>query len=100
MDQLAPSQGYFSLVRWASDPTRAEARNVAVLLVDPSSGFAGVRSAPVSSISPRLHEQGLLDAVLVQLEHRFAQTEEPGVGLLDELHRSLERSLVVTAPQP
>jgi hypothetical protein len=94
------AQGYFSLLRWRSDATRDEARNVAVLLVDASGHFAGIRHAPLSTISPRVHDQGIMDEVLLGLEERFAS--EGGVTLeeLRELHALLQRALVVTEPRP
>lgn len=92
------SRGFFSLVRWRADVARDEARNVAVLLVAPEQG-AAFRSAPVSAISPRLKEQGLLDSILTQLEARFRQETRVRVEILEELHRSLQHSLYVTEPQ-
>ena len=58
-------QGYFSVVRWRHDSTRDEARNVAVVLVDEEGLGGGVRAAPLSQVSRRLHDQGILDALLV-----------------------------------
>jgi hypothetical protein len=90
-------QGHFSVLRWRTSPTRDEARNVAVLLVGADGG--ALRAAPLSSISPRLHEQGILDAVLVGLEKRL--TNGGGdVEALEGLSHSFDHALVVTDPKP
>lgn len=96
-DQLV--KGYYALLRWRLDPTRDEARNVAVLLVDEKGDFQGFRHAAVSSISPNLRDQGIVDDVLLGLATRF---EEDDVGLddLKKLHGSFQQSLVVTEPEP
>lgn len=95
-DELA--RGYFALLRWRVDATRDEARNIAVLLADERGRFGGMRHSPVSSISPRLRDQGIVDDFLLGIEERYEQ----GLRLRDlkELHRSLQRSLVVTQPEP
>jgi hypothetical protein len=98
MAESEVARAFYSLLRWRLDPTRDEARNVAVLLVDARGRFGGLRHAPVSSISPRLHDQGIVDDVLVGLQERF----DSGLALKDlqALHGSLQRSLVVTPPKP
>jgi hypothetical protein len=96
MDDVA--QGHFSLLRWRTSPTRDEARNVAVLLVGSGNGGA-VRAAPLSSISPRLQEQGILDDVLRGLGQRLSNGGAT-VEALGELHRTFEHALVVTEPRP
>jgi hypothetical protein len=95
-DELA--RGYYALLRWRVDVTRDEARNIAVLLADERGRFGGMRHAPVSSISPRLRDQGIVDDVLLGIEERY----ERGLRLrdLNDLHRSLRRSLIVTEPEP
>jgi hypothetical protein len=70
------------------------------MLVEPETGFRALRSAPVSAVSPRLHDQGLLDEMIVQLEGNLQSSERPGVDLLEDLHRSLTHSLVVSEPKP
>lgn len=91
-------QGHYALLRWRVDPTRDEARNIAVLLVDARGRFGGVRHAPVSSISPRLRDQGIVDDVLLGITQRI----DDGLRLRDlrELHSLLRESLVVTDPEP
>jgi len=96
----AIAQGYFSLLRWRSDATRDEARNVALLVVVPQAGTAVVRSAPLHRISQRLREQGIVDELLAGLEERFSSAARPGLDLLLELHETFQRSLVVTEPRP
>lgn len=100
MDDDVSTQGYFSLLRWRLDSTRDEARNVAVLLVDREGTFAGVKAAPISSISPRLHEQGILDSVIFELEAQFSAEDKPRLKLLEELHNSMQHSLYLTEPRP
>jgi hypothetical protein len=97
MDDVA--QGHYSLLRWRASPTRDEARNVAVLLVGADGGQGAVRAAPLSSISPRLHDQGILDDVLLGLEERLSRGGV-NVDALEELSQTFERALVVTEPEP
>lgn len=92
--------GYFSVLRWRSDPTRDEARNVAVILVDEAGRIGGVRAAPISSISPTLHEQGLLDEVVASLERRMASPEKLRLADLVAIRDQLQRSLYLTEPRP
>lgn len=99
MDSDVRRQGYYSVLRWRRDATRDEARNVAVLLTAPRGEFGDIRYAPVSSVSPTLHEQGLVDAMLVGLEKQFRSDNKPTVETLMELHRSLNRSLYLTEPK-
>lgn len=92
--------GYYSLLRWQRDPARGEARNVAVLLVDADGEVAGIKAAPVSAISPRLHEQGLLDGILLSLDRRLAGLDRPTVGDLREMSDTLIRSISLSEPRP
>jgi hypothetical protein len=94
-----PDQGYFSLLRWSTDPLRDEARNVAVLLVGAKGGFSAFKPAALSSISPKLHEQGLLDAALVSLDEQVSSNKFT-LERLEALHGSLQNSLYLTAPKP
>jgi hypothetical protein len=94
------TQAFFSVLRWRSDPTRDEARNVAVVVVDQNGTLGGVRAAPVSSVTKRLHDQGLVDAMLLALEKRFEGTEKPRLTDLEEMRRELQRSLYLTEPRP
>lgn len=92
-------RGFFSVVRWRSDATRDEARNVAVVLVEAEGQFGAVKAAPLSSVSRLLREQGILDAMLVGLEKRFAAEKKPTLIDLREMHESLQQSIYVTEPQ-
>ncbi len=94
------AQGFFSVLRWRLDPTRDEARNVAVLLVDREGSIGGVKAAPLSQISPRLHDQGLLDAVIAGIERQFAEAHKPTLGALTEWQATLQHSLYLTEPKP
>lgn len=92
--------GFYSLLRWCSDPARDEARNVAVVVVEAKGKWGAVRAAPISQISPRLQEQGIVDAMVVGLQRRIE--EEGGFGLeeLEHLRRGYERSISLTQPRP
>ena len=93
-------QGYFSILRWRSDPTRDEARNVAVMLVEAEGQFGALRAGPVSRISKRLREQGLLDTMIAGLEKQFSAESAPNLAELRDLQDSLRDSLCLTEPQP
>jgi hypothetical protein len=93
-------QGYFSLLRYRADITRDEAKNVAVLFVDTTSGTVTLRATRVNSVSSTLAEQGFLDGIVEQLAARFADQRHADVDVLQNLHESLERSIVVTEPRP
>lgn len=94
------TQGYFSILRWRMDPTRDEGKNVAVILVDPDGRIGGVRAAPISSISRQLHEQGLLDAVVANLEAQFEGSAKLTLQKLEAMRNDLQRSLSITEPRP
>lgn len=93
-------QGYFSVLRWRPDTTRDEARNLAIILVDSEGKLSRVRSAPLSTMSQKLREQGLLDALLVGLEEQFAGEVKPDLASLKDMRESLQDSLYITEPQP
>jgi hypothetical protein len=94
------TQAYFSVLRWQSDPTRGESRNVAVILVDEMGTVGALRAAPLSTISPSLHQQGLIDAVLQALERRMSSpTHRLRLADLHALRRQLQQSLQITEPR-
>lgn len=93
-------QGFFSILRWRNDVVRDEAKNVAVVLVDPEGQFGGVKPAPLSRVSPRLHEQGILDAMIVGLQKQFVAQHKPDLEALNRMQESLVRSVYLTVPQP
>jgi hypothetical protein len=97
-DQLV-QRGYYSVLRWASDPTRDEARNVAVMLVDSEGQFGGLKSAPLSSVSSSLKQQGFLDTLLVGLQQQFDSPEIPDLNKLRAMQSVLTRSLYLSEPQ-
>jgi hypothetical protein len=100
MDGSLATTGHFAVLRWRNDGTRDEARNVAVIVVSGDGRQTALRAAPISSISPRLHDQGILDAWLVGLEHQFRHADEGALELLVRLHDSLHHSLYLTEPKP
>lgn len=97
VDSIA-GRGYFSLLRWRAEPSRDEARNIAVLLVNESGEIGAIKAAPISSISPRLHDQGLLDRVIAGLEAQFEGEPKPSVGRLREWQESFRHSISLTPP--
>ncbi len=100
MDDPVTSTGHFSVLRWRHDGTRDEARNVAISVVGGEGRRAVLRAAPISSISPRLHDQGILDAWLTGLERQFETANIGGLELLTSLHDTLHHSLYLTEPKP
>jgi hypothetical protein len=97
-EQLA-RPGFFSLLRWRSDATRDEAKNLAVIVVEERGRFGGVRHAPLSTISQSLRDQGIMDELLAGLDARFVDGPRVTLRQLTRLHETLHRALVVTAPQ-
>lgn len=91
--------GHFSILRWTSDATRDEARNVAVVLVSDDEASSTIRSAPLSTISPRLRDQGILDKWLLGLEQQCISGEF-GLKALEGLQASMHHSLYLTTPKP
>jgi hypothetical protein len=100
MAEKLMQRGYYSILRWTSDPTRDEARNVAVLLVDAEGQFGGLRAAPISALSSNLRQQGLLDSLLQGLTQQFEAQDKPDLGRLTSLQLALSRSLYLTEPAP
>lgn len=100
MEMKAHERGYYSVVRWRSDPTRDEARNIAVLLVDAEGQFGGIRSAPPSALSGDARQQGFLDAMLHGLENQFTNEDRPDLDRLRELYDTLNNTLYLTSPRP
>jgi hypothetical protein len=100
VEVTAHERGFFSVVRWRSDATRDEARNVAVVLVDAEGQFGGIRIAPPSALSSDPRQQGFLDAILHGLEAQFSDKQRPDLARLREISDALSQSLYVTAPKP
>jgi hypothetical protein len=96
----AVAQGYFSLLRWRPSVTRDEARNVAVILVSEDASFGGIDSLPISSVSARLAEQGIVDSLVYELRGRFDRGDNLSLDELETLRTNLGRSLLVTEPEP
>lgn len=93
-------RGFYSLIRYRSDAVRDEHRNIAIAFVDETGDFAAIKSAPISSLSPQLRSQGLVDAMLVGLARDLgAHKRLDGLGRLDELRGLSSSVLIVAAPQ-
>lgn len=93
------STGYFAILRWRSDSTRDEARNVAVVLVDEVGKLGGIRAASISTISPILREQGILDSIIFSMQKSFESEIKPDLAKLRDWHESLEQSIYFTEPK-
>ncbi len=93
-------QGFFSLLRWRREVGRDEAKNVAVILVDHQGRWGGVKAAPISAVSQRLREQGILDQIVHGLAERFEGTKKPTLGMLREWQGTMQNSLYLTEPRP
>lgn len=93
------SRAYFSVLRWRKDPTRDEARNIAVVVVDVERESGLFEAVPLSMVSERLHEQGLLDQMLVGLEKQVVAKGGFTLESLRDLQGKLTGSLVLTEPK-
>jgi len=91
--------GYYSILRYRRDVARDEAKNLAVLLVTEDGSAGGFKSAPVSTISKVLRQQGLLDSLLDGLRRQFSGELKPTLADLEKMHEQLDRSIVVTEPR-
>jgi hypothetical protein len=92
--------GYYSLVRFAVDVTRGEARNVAVVLVGDLPEDGAVRAAPLSHVAPKARQAGVLDAVLRSLASRVKSGQIVGhAGLLSVASTSAS-AVSITVPRP
>jgi hypothetical protein len=69
-----------------------------VVVSDGSRG--GIKHAPIYGISPKLHEQGILDTALQGFKGRFEGRHEFSIGELQEFRMSPSDSLYFTEPQP
>jgi len=99
MDKVEARRGFFSVVRWVKEPARDEAKNLAVVLLDPDSGYGGLRSAPLSSVSKGLKTQGILDSVLAGLEAKASESPKEALNEIGELADSADHSIQFTAPR-
>jgi hypothetical protein len=71
-----------------------------VVVVEERGAVSGFKPAPVSSISSRLHEQGLLDAALQGLEGQMTGSTAFTMERLTALRAQLGNSLYLTEPAP
>lgn len=92
-------RGYFSVLKWRSNPTRDEAKNIGVILVDPEGEYGGILTAPPSFLSKRLRDQGIIDSLLEGFRERFNQPEPPNLEELENLSTDFVNTLVLTAPK-
>lgn len=102
----APTTGYYSLVQYCPDRSRAESANVGVLLYVPSQAFLQVRLAHGNDRIRRFFQDeigdlGQLNLMKRMLEHRIID-EAAGIRTPGELEHFLTRfanELVFTAPR-
>jgi len=93
-------RGYYSLVRYRSDPARGEGRNIAVVLVDAEGQFGGVRMASATALSQNAHQRGFLDTMLRGFKAQFEGSSKPDLSRLKELSDQFDRSIQITEPLP
>jgi hypothetical protein len=72
---------------------------VGVLVIDEHGVVSGFQPAPISSISPRLHEQGILDAALQGLSDQVNGPTPFTLERLTALQEQLRNSLYLTPPK-
>jgi hypothetical protein len=94
------TRGFYSLLRWRTDVGRDESKNIAVIAVAERGAMSDLRPAPVSALSSRLHDQGLLDAAIVALQHEVTSSPPFTLERLTALHEQLDTSLYLTKPKP
>lgn len=96
---LIGRRGFFSVLQYRSDPSRDEARNLALLLVDEPGGYAAVKAAPIGAVCLRLRDQGIVDSLLVGLARSLTQDSRNGFERLTSLHSSLQDALSLSEPR-
>jgi hypothetical protein len=94
------SEGFYSILRYTPDSARGEAKNVALMLVDERRDIARLRVAPLSQITPKLNEHGVLDKLLVQFGSRLQAGELRDQAQVNALSRAIGPTLSLTAPIP
>ena len=94
------AEAAFAILRWRPDPTRDEARNVAVMLTDSTGTRAGFLSAPLGSLQLGGSTAGLLDAVVNGLDVQFKAATKPTLRDLVEWRSRFTESIYLTEPQP
>lgn len=92
-------RGYFSILRWRRNPTRDEAKNIGVVLVEPEGEFGGIRKAPPSGLPQRLKEQGMIGDLLKGFAEQFESEHPPNLDELNELRAKFVNALVFTEPR-
>lgn len=104
---MATSKGYYSLVQFCPDPSRAEAANVGVLLLCPEAGFISARVSRSNGRIAQFFGRGSYDKDLVnaakqallnrlELERGSLQT----VADLQRFIRTRANDLLLTPPRP
>jgi len=94
------TEGFYSVVRYSPNPARDEVKAVALMLVDEQRDLAQLRVAPLSQITPRLTEHGLLDEMLVRLATRMQAGEIRSRIEVEDLRGAIGPTLSLTPPMP
>jgi hypothetical protein len=92
-------EAFYSVLRYTPDPARNEARNIALLVVGEGHRLF-FRTAPLSQVTRRLHEQGLLDALLARFEARAKNGELSSPVTVADIASSLNGPIELTSPKP
>ena len=71
-----------------------------MIVVQSQGEWGAVRAVPISSISPRLAEQGIVDSMIDGLQRRIERERGFGLEDLTRLREHFERSISLTEPQP
>lgn len=100
-------RGYYSLIQFCPDPSRAEAVNLGVALFCPEAGFLGARTAAGNRAAAKLVgragiDRAALNAAKRAIERRF-EVDRASFQTLDDFQRFAETRanvLKLTAPRP
>lgn len=88
---------FYTVLRYSPDPARDEARNIGLLVVG-DHRHAWFKTAPLSRVTPKLHEQGLLDAILARFESRVKEGEFRNLNQVSDLAVRLRGPIQLTSP--
>lgn len=104
---MTPKRGYYSLIQFCPDPSRAEAVNLGVLLFCPEARFVAARMSQGNGRAAKLVgrtgiDSASLNAAKRAIEHRL-QMDWEGFQTLEDLQRFVDTRanvLKLTTPRP
>jgi hypothetical protein len=99
LSSVVEMDAFYTVLRYSPDPARDEARNIGILVVG-DSRHAWFKTAPLSRVTPKLHEQGLLDAILARFESRVNEGEFRNPNQVSDLAAILRGPIQLTSPAP